>query len=276
MRLPGHQTKENYDKLKKEEQAHYILLEGTEIYVLKEGETESVDGLKSALQQERDQSSRRGVALEALKDVDPVKYKELVKQEEDLKRQQAEVATQLTANNTQWEEKLERQTKKLKTRSEALMEALTEALIDRSLLTAAGDKVLSPKIWLRAAKDHARLIEEKGEGDKPVFRVEVIDPDKKTARISQKSNGPMTLEELVEDLGTKDDFKPLYKAPNAAGSGAGGQQRAPGGGGGTAAVLNREDAMDPAKYRAAKKEAEKTGQGLPTIEPPPSMVSTGT
>src|SRR5690349_17379237 len=106
MRLKGSVKKDDFNKLKKEEQEHYELLDGTDIYVLKEGETENVDGLKSALNQEREQSTRRQQALEKFKDVDPEKYATLIKEEQELARQREQVATELANNNKQWEEKI--------------------------------------------------------------------------------------------------------------------------------------------------------------------------
>lgn len=276
MKLKGSLKKDAFEALKAEEKPFYELLEGTEIYVLKEGETEDVHGLKTALEDKKQKNLRLEEGMKTFEGVDADKYKKFVQEEQEFQRRKLEVDTQIAANNTQWETKLENKTKKLQTRNEVLQEALTKALIDRSLLAAAGDKILSPTIWLRSAKDHVRLLEVKGENDRPEFTVEVIDPDKRVARISQKSNGPMTLEELVEDLGTKDEFKPLYRAPNAAGSGAGGQQQRPAGGGGAAPVLTREQALDPRQYRAAKDAAAKAGQGLPVIEPPPSLANSGT
>lgn len=263
-KLKGRVKKDDYDKLTPELQGFYEL-DGDWAY-LKEGETEDVEGLKSALEKEKRMATERQQRLEAFKDIDPAKYKEAVDSLKRIEEMEKDIAIKIDSATKQVTEKYEKQIKDREKTITFLSSQLEVALVDSSLLSAMGDKVISPKVLLPHAKQRVKMIADE---KKKTFVVNVVDTDG-NVRISQKSkdNSPMTMQELIEEMGNEDDFKPLFKASTAAGSGAsGGNQPPPGSG--AAVVLPHADALDPAKYRAAKDRAAK--EGVPfQIEPAPT------
>jgi len=98
---------------------------------------------------------------------------------------------------------------------------------------------------------HLRVIED---GDEFVPRI--VD-EKGKERLGPKGD-PMTVEEFVTELSTKDAFAPAFKAPAVSGTGGRPGER-PVARSGANIRMTREQAQDVHAYRRAKAEAEKAG-----------------
>lgn len=225
---------------------------------------EDVQGLKTALSQERSAKETAERKVEAFKDIDPAKAKEALTKigematwtpEQKVKEQIDAVKNQMAEKHTGEKGKLEAQLKKLTAQLEKI-------LVDAEASKAIAENKGSIQLLLPHVRASTRIkTTEAGE-----FIVEIVD-EKGNARLSPAagSTAPMTVAELVTAMKTNATFAPAFAGSGASGTGASGGG-AGGGTGGNQFTLSHADSKDPAKYRAAKEAAAKAGQQLVLLE----------
>jgi len=141
---------------------------------------------------------------------------------------------------------------------DGLMTQLQSALIDNSVKDAVSTAKGNQKLLSLPIRQHVRLVRGDDNGE---LKVRIVDADGQE-RISLKPGvtDPMTIGELVEEFRADKDYASAFEGSGATGSGATGSgQSHPTG---SVFRLTPEDAKDPAKYRAAKANAEKAGSSL--------------
>lgn len=183
---------------------------------------EDVAGLKtslSAARTERDEWKGKVLAYGDIMPDQAKQHAEIVKRVGE--NPDAKVAEQIEGAKRQLTEKYN---KDLGDKDRILSERdreVNELLIDNALtqaLVTAGCK--SVKMMLPIAKSMCRVVR----GADGKARVEVIDADGKTARLSQKqgSTSNMEIGELVDTLKTDKEFAAVFPGTGASGTGAGG------------------------------------------------------
>ena len=223
-------------------------------FVLDADGVEDVSGLKAALETER--SNQKKLAAK-FKDLDPDKYAAALKRIEDIERQEAEAEKNWKALEKQL---LDRHAAELKGRDDAngvLRRALERHLVDSVATSAIAGAKGVPELLLPHVKGFTKVVEQDGE-----FVVQVVD-SKGNQRIGDNKGTPMTIAQLVEEMKASPTYGRAFEAP-ARGSST--TTTTTTGGSGGAVRLSREDAKDPAKYRAARDAAAKAGVQL-EIEP---------
>jgi hypothetical protein len=152
------------------------------------------------------------------------------------------------------------------TEKAALTERTTvlSTALDKALRrSAAGDAITAEggnaKLLSSIVDQHVKLIEDE---EKPgEFSVVVVD-EKGNPRYT-KGGKEMTPREFVAELKASGDYDGAFAAPKSSGGGSKSGASANGRtSGSTDLVLSRDDAQDPAKYRAARARAEKEGLTL--------------
>jgi hypothetical protein len=151
-----------------------------------------------------------------------------------------------------------------------LHQAIEDALIDTQAMSELNAKGAKAKALLPHVRSAVRVV--RLENGKRVVRV--LDPessgDEESYRTWFKTSEPMTIANLLEEMAEDDEFKPLFPGDEGAGAGVPPKASASGAAdvlkGAGQHVIAREDAKDPAKYRAAKEQAEKVGAELAIAE----------
>lgn len=231
-----------------------------------DADIEDTTTLHSALKSEREQSKATAKQLKELKeklgDLDPEKAREALKVLQDMEEKKlldaGEIEKLLGTRTERMRQDFENQkgsfNKKI-TDLEAdkgkLSQRLSEVLIDNAIREAAAKaKVKSsaiPDAILRG-KQIFRLQEDKVvpmKGDQVIY--------------GKNPNEPMSIDEWMGSMATEASHWFESSSGGGAGNGAGG-------GAGKVITLSREQAKDPAQYRAAKEQAAKSGSTLQVAE----------
>lgn len=191
------------------------------------------------------------------KDIDPKKYKQLVKDLEEKER-----TSQLKANDFESREKdltdkfvMEREEHEEKVSQ--LRVALNTQLIDNKakeyLIDAGAKRKGGITLLMPHVKSQSCVDENNGS-----HQVRIIDGDGKP-RMSKKSGYQdfMTMKELIAEMRESEDFQVCFDAKGTTGSGAAG-----GGGTGGARAYTREQLRDRKTWLEAKKEADSRGDEI--------------
>lgn len=261
MALKAVLSKAEFEALTGDLKKEYILKDG--IYLLDVTPTEledgrqfsldDVKGLKSALGKERQTARDLKKIVDAFEGTDPAEFKKALAELETYRsgstdeKVKAKIDAAVKQVTDKYNKEVADKDKENKTLSSQLEEMLvtneaTKALTELGAGTAA--QLLLPHV-----KSKVKVAKQDGK-----FVVQVIGADG-APRISTASGntGPMTIAELVAEMKTQPTYAVAF--PGSGSAGSGGIQN---GKGGTAPyVLTQADAKDPAKYRAAKAEAEK-------------------
>lgn len=176
-----------------------------------EGKVES--GVKSALEPLSEYGADANAILEAvtakLEDAKKSGVRGSKAQEEALEKLRKDLGDVHVAKERQWEES-----------KSGLIGQIRRLLIDNQIGEALGNKAVSPKIAKRIIGDLVDIEADEGGN----FRTIVRDPTTGEARKRVTDGGLLTVNELVGELATNDEYKPLFKseAPKGSGSAPGG------------------------------------------------------
>jgi len=256
-KLKAKLTKNEYDALPEAKREDYRQ-EGEEWFLDAEG-IEDVSGLKSALRKQQEENKKikdeQRARADLYKDLDPEKAREAMKKLEELENKslmdegkfEELFAKRTEAMKRDHENQLTAVQKSLdgeKQRNGVLESQLSRTLINTELVRNAGDLKIKSEfvdlLQLRAEKDWT--LDEHGN---PVWKV--------NGEIKYGKDGqPATMQEYLGEIVKS---RPTMLEPSSGGGANGSGPRLNGG----AFVLSREEAKDPAKYRAAKAQAEKVG-----------------
>jgi hypothetical protein len=130
-------------------------------------------------------------------------------QEAALEKLRKDLGDVHVAKERQWEES-----------RTGLIGQIRRLLVDNQIGEALGDRALSPKVAKRVIGDFVDIEEDEGGN----FRTIVRDPVTNEPRKRVTDGGLLTVQELVGELATNDEYKPLFKseAPKGSGSSPGG------------------------------------------------------
>lgn len=188
--------------------------------------------------------------LEAFGELTPEEAQALLKERSEREENKAKAAGEFEKLKGQLIEKHEKEkdslTKKIGRLTSGLEKMLKRDRARSALLAAEGDVDL----MLPHVLDQLKVVE-KGEDE---YDVVVIDKQGQP-RIANAKGEAMSIDQLVAEMKTDAKYGRGFKGGAASGSGAGDGGK--GGGSGTGVFISRADAKNPAKYRAAKAEADK-------------------
>jgi len=224
--------------------AAYIEKDGK--FVLDAEGVEDVTGLKSALQKERDARSKLDKQLAQYKDLDPEKYRELLKEKEEFERTTLEKKGDFDKLKDQLVQKHQDELKtvgeKLTAREKFIEKVVAENVALAEITKAEGNTtLLKPHVMASI-----RVVEEDGE-----FVAKVVDA-KGNPRIANGKGDEMTIADLIAELKSSEEFSGAFKGTGSSGSGA---PHKPGTPAAKAGTVNR---ADPNAFLA---NLEKIGKG---------------
>jgi hypothetical protein len=247
-----------FDKREDAPEALRTLLTETDGKFVFEGETSTeIAALKTALHAERTSGGTTKSELDKLKKqiegLDLDKAKQLLSDAEKLEAEKLKAKgdweTREANLKKQIEDQYAKQIDPLKTENERLKAAVEKHLKVAKATAAIAAAGGSSDLLLPHVLQQVTVIEENGE-----YVDRVID-GAKNVRIGDAKGTPMTVAQLVEEMGKNPVFAPAFRASGAGGSGAGPN----GGGGGDSKKTMTRAAFD--KLDPAEKMAFSTGGG---------------
>lgn len=284
MPLKAITTKEEYDVLGSEVQAHYTPVEDNpNVFRLGvtpvEGiELAPVSNLRSALQKERSSAENFKKALGLFDGITAEQARNAIS---ELKVLEVEGGTDKTRDEIRVELEStfskkfdidkETLTKKFTIDIESkdktignLTNQLEKHLIENAAIAAINEAGGSTALLLPLIAQRAKVVA----SDNGTLGIKIIGDDG-TERLSPKAGSidSMSIAELVGELRADTKFGGAFKASGTSGSGATSSSSGFPSSGQGEIRLTREAATDPATYRAAKEQAEKSGRTL-VIDPP--------
>ncbi len=283
MALKALTNKEEYDGLSSEVQTHYTIdVDNADLFRL--GVT-PVDGLeiapvanlKSALQKERSFAANFKKSLSAFDGITAEQASTAITELEALKvdggtnQTRDEIRLELeTSYSKKFDVDKETLTKKYTTDIESkdttigtLTRQLEKHLIENASISAINEADGSTDLLLPLITQRAKVVTL----DNGNLGIRILGDDG-IERLSPKagSTDPMSISELVGELRADSKFGRAFKALGTSGSGANTSSSGFPSSGNGEVRLTREAAKNPANYRAAKEQAEKTGRTL-VIDP---------
>lgn len=212
---------------------------------------EDTNGLKSALEKERKAARDYEKQNRAWRDLGktPEEIQALVEAQRKAEEEKATKAGEWDKLKGQI---VEKHMKELKSKDDAI--ASMKQTLEKHLVDAAATEAIAaakgvPPLLLPHVRAYAKVVEDNGE-----YVVRIVDA-KGDPRVNQKGDF-LSIKDLVEEMRQSEVFGRAFDASGRTGSGAPLNQRP---GGSAPITLSREDAKDPAKYRAAKEAAAKAG-----------------
>lgn len=226
-------------------------------------ELAEVSKLQSALAKERENNKKaqdKIKSFEQFEDLDPAKAREAIKKVEEMATWTPEqkVKEQIEAVKASMIDAHGKE----KTKLQEKLTTLTKALEEAKIISVATQALASEKGSVRLLMPHIRQMTRMREADGK-FVVEVLDGEG-TPRVYGSDGHPMTINELVSEMKTQDDFTSAFEGTGATGSGASSTSTTKTKTG--SHVISKVDAKDPHKYRAAKDAATKAGVQLEIAE----------
>lgn len=220
-------------------------------------------GLKSALQKEREAKTALEKSLKGFEGVDPEEAKRLkaeaeqaaadkLKSKGDWDAREKQLKEQLAADLTKRETHFQTELKTRDDRITKLQSSLEKSLIEAQATTAIAAAKGAPELLLPHVMRQVKVVEENGE-----FVARVVDASGQP-RIANVKGDPFTIANLIEEMKGNAVYGRAFDASGAGGGGASQTQ----GETGRTFSLTREQAKDPAAYRAAKEAAAKAGSQL--------------
>lgn len=191
-------------------QSLYAKGEDGKFYLDVEGLAEQKEALRAA---NREALERRK-ALEKFRDVDPERYQELLKADEERQRQDAESKGQYDKLREQMARKHQEEIEAKSQRERLLMQALEENLVDSQATAAIAAAKGIPQLLLPHVKKRVKVHEENG-----AFRVQVLGPDG-SPMIADASGTPATIAHLVETMKADPIYGRAFEGTGASGGGA--------------------------------------------------------
>lgn len=229
------------------------------LYTEKDGEfhleledAEDNGALKRALDRERTEKNAVKEMLAKVKDIDPVKYAELVRMSEDLEKKKLEDKGQFEALRLQMVEQHKTELQKKADREARLVANISELLVDAEATRELSRSEVkgSARLLLPHIRSKTRVVE----GEDGKFKLEVLGDDGKP-RVNGEGK-PIGLTDLIGELRKDKEFGGAFTGTGSSGSGA------PAGGGGPAGGGDRSmEGLSPTerltKVRQAQAEAAK-------------------
>lgn len=214
---------------------------------------ETITGLKSALDNERDQAKKRGERLKLFEGIDPEAARAALEAQRTAEHDKAmskgdfeKLRNQMVEDHTR---KMEAATARITKREDQIKKVLRTNAATAAIAANRGKvKALLPHVLdaLHPVED-----EETGEWD-----VQVMEKGK----VKHNTRGePMTPEEFVASLRDIDDFKALFDGTGMSGSNASGSGERKRNG---KVVISRADAQNVATFRRLNKEAADAGKSF--------------
>jgi hypothetical protein len=273
-------TQDEHGALSAEWQGEYKPREGggfiLDVAAVDGYELATVSKMRTALETERNNAATSSKELNALKekfgDLDPEAAKAAMEKvaemgDWDPERKNAEAKAEY---ERQIQEKYENQQKQLIAGHKKETEGHTQKLsartkqLHKALITSSATKAITDNggavdLLIHAVEGQSRL----AENDDGTFRTEILNSEGAPRMSTNGTNTtPMTHDELVKEMKNDPRFARAFDSSGASGTGASGSSSASSGSAGGAIRLTEEQARDPAKYRAAKAQAEKAGVQL--------------
>lgn len=223
---------------------------------------EEVGGLKSALQRERGERERLAKTVAEFGDLTPAKAREALEQVKRFSEldPSKELDEKIAAHRRELEERYE---KKRRAEIEPLTARLAkrESQLEKTLKSGAIRAALLEKGALPEDLDYlefhtSRHVEMQEQDEQYVPRV-VGSNGSPLISMKVGSVDAMGIDELI-DFEIRPKYQRHFLGENASGSGSS-QNNSANTNGSSGYRLSREDAQDPAKYRAAKEAAQKAG-----------------
>jgi hypothetical protein len=204
-------------------------------------ELAEVGKLRSALSKERENNREASDKLKEFEGIDPTKARDAIKKVGEMSNwtPDQKVKEQMDAVKTQLLDAHGKEKAKLEERLAKLTKQLENAMIDSVATQAIVENKGSVKLLMPHVRGQTRLREIDGK-----FIVEVIGPDN-NPRLSGTQATPMTINELVAEMKTQNDFASAFEGTNASGSGSSGGGS--GGGGTNAKTLEELAKLPPAE-----------------------------
>lgn len=228
MVLKARLSKEEYDKLNDIEKGHYKEgsngIFGLDVDPVDGWALEDVQGLRSALQSERNERSKLDGRLSSFSKIeDPKKALEALQKVKEMEKwtPEEEVQKKIDAQIASMKAKYEGDLSEANTRNEQTQKEF-EKYVKREAAVAAISRVApkSVSLLLPHVLDRLGVVQE---GDK---RSVYVFGDDGKPKISQKpgNTGSMTPGELLESMAKESDFSPAFPGSGATGSGATGSE----------------------------------------------------
>ncbi len=250
-------TKEAHAALAPALQSEYVEKDGRYMLAVEAVEgygLDSIEKLRGALEKERNRGDEAERKLTAFKDLDPVKAREALGKLDEIanwkpdEKTREAVQAQIRKQEEAFTAKLAEATK----RGDSYEQKYRQTLLSNAATAAIARSGGNPDLLASIVMGRLGVVSENGSD------AVVVLGDDGSPKISGKPGnlGRMTVEEFVSSMAEDKRYAPAFAGNGP--SGAGSRQSSEGASG--AIRLSSADARDPARYRAAKAEAEKTGR----------------
>ena len=198
---------------KKRDDAKYVL----DVTSVDGFELAEVSKLQSALSKERENNRKAADQLKAFENLDPAKAREAMKKVEEMAAWTPEqkVKEQIEAVKASIIEAHGKEKAKLEEKLSKMTKSLEEAKIVSVATQALAEQKGSVRLLMPHVRQQTRLREVDGN-----FIVEVLGADS-NPRLTGSDGHPMTINELVAEMKTQNDFASAFEGTGATGSGAG-------------------------------------------------------
>lgn len=190
--------------------------------------------------------------------IDAAKAKLALERIDKLEEEEARAAGKWDQMKQKMADKHMAELSKEQRKNEKMKAKLYKTLAQDNIIRALADETDTPELLVPHIERYVQVVAVGDEDDPEDFDVVVLGKDGKP-RVKNGSGDPFTISDLVTEMRDQPTYQPAFRAKVGSGTG----HRA--GGGGATGVRNgvlriaNADAKDPAKYRAAKVEAEKVG-----------------
>lgn len=220
---------------------------------------ENVEGLKTALGKERENTRKAGETLKAFEGLDPDKARDALTKVTEMTNWTPEqkVKEQIEAIKAQLLDAHGKEKGTLEKKLSSYQKQLTNALIIQAATAAIAEQKGVVELLLPHVERSTRI----RESDSGQFVVEVVDKDG-NLQVDRNGNA-LTIAQLVEKMRASDTFARAFEGSGASGSGAhGGGTPKPSG----PHTISKADASNHQKYQAASEAAKKAGVSLTVVD----------
>jgi hypothetical protein len=173
----------------------------------------ALDELQENLAKERNQTEAFKRQLKKFKDIDPDRYQQLLKQQQEAERRKAEEEGNFKAVEQQLRELHEQERRGDQERITHLSKAVEGLLVDAQATAAIAKYDGEPELLLPHVKRYVRVVEENGQ-----FVPRVVD-GAGNPRIGDSKGTPMSIAQLVEEMKASPVFGRAFKGGGQSGGG---------------------------------------------------------
>ena len=181
-------------------------------------DAEGLGEIQAALKAANKEAADRRKALEGYKDVDPARYQELLKADEERAQKDAESKGQWDKLREQMAQKQAEKDAAHANREKTLLSALEQHLVDAQATAAIAAAKGIPQLLLPHVKNRVKVIEENG-----AFKVQVLGQDG-NPMIADAAGPPAGIAHLIESFKADPIYGRAFEGTGA--SGGGGAQSA--------------------------------------------------